>query len=268
MQPKYLCSHDKSFTNPFKCEPQATKTLPGFCGTDLYYEIDWSQEYSLKNWFVDLNLECVSKARIGFIGSSLFLGWALFALIVPRLSDLHGRKAVFQWCMVLQIAAFFGLYFSHNVDLTTGVMFFFGVASVGRATNSFLYMSEVLPQNRKVLMATMLQIIVGCVPAIGSVYFTRISKDWLWLEIWAGALTVACLLATFAMPESPKYLISKKRYNEARVALNYIGKFNGVAAQFNGRFDKEVFEEEVDQMTTSLRSTDNDQTMTPVVESP
>ena len=142
-----------------------------------------------------------------------------------------------------------GLYFSRNVDLTTGIMFFFGVASVGRATNSFLYMSEVLPQNRKVLMATMLQVLVGCVPAVGSVYFTRISKDWLWLEIWAGCLTVACLLATFAMPESPKYLISKRRYNDARVAVSYIARFNGVTGPFTGKFDKEVFEEEVEVNT-------------------
>jgi MFS family permease len=137
-----------------------------------------------------------------------------------------------------------GLYFSRDIDTTTVFMFVFGVASVGRATNSFLYMGEVVPERKRVLMATLLQVLVGCVPAIGSIYFTRISKNWLWLEIWAGGLTVLCLVATFFMPESPKYLMSKKRYNDARKALTYISKFNGKSTAFTNLFDKEVFEKE------------------------
>ena len=49
-----------------------------------------------------------------------------------------------------------GLFFSTNIDLTTGLMFIFGVSSVGRCSLSFLYLMELLPKNRQVLVGTLL----------------------------------------------------------------------------------------------------------------
>jgi MFS family permease len=122
--------------------------LEVFCETDLFHKIDWDDEASLHNWFESLDLTCVSKQRIGFIGSSLFIGWALGATFLPRLSDLYGRRRVFIGSMILQVVTFIGLYLSKNIDVTTFIMFVFGVASVGRTSLSFLYMMELLPANR------------------------------------------------------------------------------------------------------------------------
>ena len=44
------------------------------------------------------------------------------------------------------------------------------------------------------------------------------------------------------MPESPKYLLSMKRYDDARKAINYISKMNGTGLSFNGLFDREVID--------------------------
>ena len=44
------------------------------------------------------------------------------------------------------------------------------------------------------------------------------------------------------MPESPKYLLSMKRYDDARKAINYISKMNGTGLNFNGLFDREVID--------------------------
>lgn len=124
LQPKYICSDDPYFTFEYKCAPYAVKDLPGFCQTSLFYKVDWSQEYSLKNWFEELDLSCTPKTRIGLIGSSLFIGWALSALFVPRLSDLFGRKRIFIASMGLQTLTFIGLYFSTSINITTSLMFF------------------------------------------------------------------------------------------------------------------------------------------------
>ncbi len=53
-----------------------------------------------------------------------------------------------------------------------------------------------------------------------------------------------CISIIF-LPESPKFLISKRRYSEARVALLYIAKLNrcsGVNTQ-EFKFDREVIEQ-------------------------
>jgi MFS family permease len=63
--------------------------------------VNWSEELSLKNWFTGLHLECVSKARIGLIGSTLFAGWALSAIFIPRMADIYGRKKIFIFSMTL-----------------------------------------------------------------------------------------------------------------------------------------------------------------------
>jgi putative MFS transporter len=93
-------------------------------------------------------MKCVSKARVGLIGSSLFAGWALSAIFIPRLSDIYGRKRIFLFSMLLQICVFLPLYFSRNLTLTTILMFIFGIAAVGRCSISFLYLMELLPTKR------------------------------------------------------------------------------------------------------------------------
>jgi Sugar (and other) transporter len=50
---------------------------------------------------------------------------------------------------------------------------------------------------------------------------------------------VACGIGAYFMPESPKFLISIRKYDEARKSINYIAKFNN-QEPFNGKFDREV----------------------------
>lgn len=201
--------------------------MPGFCDhPEIYYKVNTDDETSLENWFTDLHLECLSKPRIGLIGSSLFAGWALSAIFIPRMADLYGRKKIFMFSMILELATFIGLYLSKDVNLTTVLMFFFGIASVGRCSISFLYLMELLPASRQVLVGTILHFNNASVGIIGCLYFWKISKNWLWLEVFAGSLALVALIGTFLlMPESPKYLVSKKKYDEARDAINVIAKF-------------------------------------------
>ncbi len=74
-----------------------------------------------------------------------------------------------------------------------------------------------------------------------AVYFRYIDKHWWKFQVFGIALTFASCLALFAIPESPKYLYSKKRYDDARKALAYIAKFNRVKNYSNDfLFDAEV----------------------------
>ena len=93
-------------------------------------------------------MACISKVRIGFIGSSLFIGWAFAAIFTPRLADIYGRRPIYLLSMSLQVVALLGLYFSKNINVTTGFMFVMGISSVGRCSISFLYLMDLLPANR------------------------------------------------------------------------------------------------------------------------
>jgi len=202
--------------------------------------VDWNEPTSLDNWFVQLNLACESKARIGLIGSSIFFGWALSAIFLPRLADLYGRKLIVLISLCIQLVSFIGFYFSRNINVTTAFAFVFGTAAVGRCSISFLYLIELMPQSRQVLIGTFLHVSNGLVGILGFLYFWQISRNWLWIEIVAGAMNLVSIAGILLLlPESPKYLLTKKRFQEARDCINKIAKINGKEGLFNGKFEAE-----------------------------
>jgi hypothetical protein len=44
------------------------------------------------------------------------------------------------------------------------------------------------------------------------------------------------------MPESPKFLLTTKKYDECRAVMSMISRINGRGDTFDGKFDKEVQE--------------------------
>jgi MFS family permease len=121
--------------------------------------VDYSKETSLHNWVSDLQLECksysiilinqigVSKTKIGFIGSSLFIGWTIAAIFLARVSDVYGRKRVFIYSMIGNDLAYLGLIISRNIDVNIVLIFLMGLFSVGRASVGYLYLQELIPKS-------------------------------------------------------------------------------------------------------------------------
>ena len=97
------------------------------------------------------------------------------------MADFYGRKKVFIASMLIQTVAFTGLYFSHDIDVTTAFVFLIGIASAGRAAIGFLYIMELLPTRNQVIVATILHINTASVNLIACLYFWFLSKNWLWL---------------------------------------------------------------------------------------
>lgn len=75
----------------------------------------------------------------------LFAGWAVAAAIIPRLSDVFGRKRVYIVSMFFMGLFWIFMVFSTSRRLTTALMFFWGMASCGRAAVGYLYMAELCP---------------------------------------------------------------------------------------------------------------------------
>jgi hypothetical protein len=101
------------------------------------------------------------------------------------------------------------------------------------------------------------------VAVLGCIYFWKISKEWLWLELFACAGGFISMLTIFLIPESPKFLITMKRYDDARKAIEYISKINRyVDGTFSRQFDREVADRKTKTgglnnsgMTTDFNST-------------
>lgn len=45
----------------------------------------------MNDFITDFDQHCISKFNLGFIGTSLFIGFTTGSFIFPRLGDTHGR---------------------------------------------------------------------------------------------------------------------------------------------------------------------------------
>jgi hypothetical protein len=103
-------------------------------------------------------------------------------------------------------------------------------------------MMELLPKGQQVLIGTIMQLNSSFVGVVGCLYFWLMSKDWTWLMIAACISGIVSMIGVYIMPESPKFLITKRKYEEARVAINWIARFNARDEIFDKKFDREVLD--------------------------
>ena len=144
--------------------------------------------------------------------------------------------------MVIQFVSLIGIFISRNWIFTACLIFVFGTGGVGRSSISYLLMQEYLPSNKQTLVGTILQLNNGFVAVYTVIYYWFISKYWIPINVFGGVLTAVSAVGVYFLPESPKFFVSQRRYDEARQAINFIARTNK-QKEFNGKFDREVLEE-------------------------
>ena len=120
-----------------------------FCSEDKTYDaslvrVDHTDPHTINNWVDQMNLTCVDHSTIGLMGTMLFLGWMTSCMIVPRLSDIYGRKRFFLGFQIVQISAIIALYFSTSVFQALAILFMLGFSGVGRSPIVYIYLMEML----------------------------------------------------------------------------------------------------------------------------
>jgi hypothetical protein len=91
-------------------------------------------------------------------------------------------------------------------------------------------------------VGTILQLNNGFVAVYTVIYYWFISTNWIPINIFGAVLTVVSAVGVYFLPESPKFYLSTRRYDEAREAINFIAKTNG-KREFTAKFDREVIDE-------------------------
>jgi len=91
-------------------------------------------------------------------------------------------------------------------------------------------------------VGTILQLNNGFVAVYTVIYYWFISTNWIPINIFGAVLTAVSAVGVYFLPESPKFYLSRRRYDEAREAINFIAKTNG-RREFTAKFDREVIDE-------------------------
>jgi SP family sugar:H+ symporter-like MFS transporter len=170
---------------------------------------------------------------LGFAVSSLLIGCFIGAFFAGRLADVMGRRNVMMLAAVLFLvgALLQGFAEDHTIFVLARIM---GGMAVGAASVlSPAYISEVAPASIRGRMTTVQQIMIitGLTAAfVVNWYLAREAGEstatywygleaWRWMYLMQALPAAIFLLALLMIPESPRYLVSKGRDEQARTVL-------------------------------------------------
>ncbi|WP_242206400.1 sugar porter family MFS transporter [Aestuariivivens insulae] len=174
----------------------------------------------------------LSAAMTGWAASSAIWGCVFGAMLAGYFSDKYGRRKVLFMTAVLFSISAIGSAVPNTLSQFVMARFIGGVGVGAASMLSPLYISEIAPANKRGMLVTLYQLAI--VLGINIVYFINlkianygtetwnIEKGWRYMlgsEIIPAALFFVMLLI---VPESPRWLASKNKTDEASKILNRV----------------------------------------------
>ena len=218
-QPQFLCRD--TATNYTKCEFQEDK----FCSEN---KLDFIKDKSnsLNNWSYNFDLYCSNKKYIVLIGSGFFIGAIFGCVFITPLPDKYGRKIVLKIFLTISCILHFLILISYNPFLLSLICIISGFVSAIYG-NFSLYVAEYIPKEKSAITMSFIDAVYPFMGFMEALYFLTINN---WRILFL-ITTILHIFATFFilkyLPESPKWLYSKGKINEAIEIMKQIAQING-----------------------------------------
>lgn len=106
------------------------------------------------------------------------------------------------------------------------MFFFFGATNPGKSTVGYVYLIELVPNKFQNYIGTLMLFGDGFTTIFICLYFRFVTNQWLYFQIVGISMVGLSTLAILMLPESPKYLESKKLYSQAKTELMKIARYN------------------------------------------
>ncbi|WP_018976637.1 sugar porter family MFS transporter [Saccharibacillus kuerlensis] len=166
-----------------------------------------------------LNLTALGQ---GMVSASLLLGAALGAVFGGRLSDRHGRRTNIMYLSILFFFATLGCTLAPSMEIMIAARFMLGIAVGGASVTVPSYLAEVSPANqrggivtRNELMIVSGQLAAFVINAILGSFMGDYPHVWRYMLVIAALPAICLFIGMFRVPESPRWLVSKDRTNDA-----------------------------------------------------
>src|SRR5690348_293571 len=186
-----------------------------------------------------------NAAEIGFEVASMLLGCAVGAFFAGRAADYQGRRTVLIAAAILFLFSALGAGAAHDVVFFVLARLTGGFAVGAASVIAPAYIAEVASARYRGRLATVQQIAIisGLFCAFLSNYLLAkaagVSTGALWLGqaawrwmFWMQTLpSLAFLLLLLSIPESPRYLMMKKRKDDALAVLTRLYGVEGAGTK-------------------------------------
>ncbi|HXT75179.1 MAG TPA: sugar porter family MFS transporter [Candidatus Eisenbacteria bacterium] len=181
---------------------------------------DLTELYHLTPWLLGVT---VTSALVGTIVGSMLAG-------IP--GDAIGRRDSLRILAVLYLVSALGCAFAWNWSALVAFRFIGGLGIGGSSVLGPMYIAELAPAKYRGRLVGMFQfnVVLGILLAYLSNYLVGLfhlgATEWRW-KFGVPALPAALFLVMlFGIPRSPRWLVKKRRVDEARGVLQLIGEEN------------------------------------------
>lgn len=174
-----------------------------------------------ENWVEHFSLLCEPEYRIAMLGSLNFVGVLLTVLPVPYIADKHGRKKVLVSTMIINILALGAIYFTSNLNFAYFLIIVNGMCFAGRVVAGMNLIVEFMhSQEWKNNTVNYFNFIEPFYGMLALFYYAMISHQAVYLHyFFVVVATINLVFVTMYVPESPKFLYTKGRLQEARESI-------------------------------------------------
>jgi sugar porter (SP) family MFS transporter len=212
-----------------------TSALAGFLfGFDTVV-ISGAEQKIQSLWGLSAGLHGVAMAAAlyGTVLGSMLGGWP---------TDRFGRKATLLWIGVLYIISAVGCAFASGVSSFIAARFIGGLGIGISTVAAPLYISEIAPPAYRGRLAGMFQfnIVFGIVVAfLSNALLSGIGEiAWRWMLGVAAFPSLLYTLMCFRIPESPRWLLGRKRDREAGLKVLRLIRPEASPAEIEGQADE------------------------------
>ena len=155
----------------------------------------------------------ISQSRFDWAASVITIGCAISCLPIGILMQKFGRK----WTMISLVVPFLVgwslVIWAQNFLMLMIGRFFLGLAGGAFCVSAPQYSSEVAEKEIRGIVGTFFQVLIN-----GGILFVYVIGAYLsvfWTSVVSGIVPIVFGLIFFFMPESPVYLVTEKRDNDA-----------------------------------------------------
>jgi sugar porter (SP) family MFS transporter len=166
----------------------------------------------------------LSDASIGWVTTTVLIGAVIGAVCSGKLSDIIGRKRMIIINAIIFAVGAVGCAFATSITVLIIMRIIIGIAIGITSYVVPMYISEISPTRVRGALVTLNQLMITLGILVSYIADYALSNDndnqsWRWMFLVGFIPSIILLIGMFFLPETPRWLISKNRWEEGKKIL-------------------------------------------------